>query len=639
MASNPFDQFDAPAPDYDYDAARAAGVKQGPNGHWPDTYKLPNHITFSTDSKYSKPGQEGGTWSQADGKWHYKPSAFVLTQHSPEELKGYFGKNEPDSVLDLPAAQGANPFDQFDAAPAQPTQMENGMPVFPSMQGEETPGRPMSEAYDTLGKTASQYMSQLGQANTRAMTAKPSYGLGTAEAVTSLATGAIAPVLGTAESMALGTDPEKSFARYTYQPRTESGKAQLGYLGALMKPLTDSGADIALAPLALGESRALGAAPAKIPANARRTLAGRTPVSARAVEVAGAPAAGEAIPAATATAERAAGLANVPAAAEKTSAEVAREAGFVLKPSEAGGKAGALAEGLSGSAKLETAAIIKNSKRADALAAEEIGVKELKGGEFAKAREPHSAVYREVGQLGEVPAGPEYAAEIGNIGRAPGNSFAKAVNSEVEQLKQQYTVERFDAKDAVQETRELRFKARKNLKSQDPAKNELGVAQLKVSDAIENQLERQAAAVGKGNLVARFKSARVALAKINSVVGAMRNGRISPEILAKQLDAGVPLSGNLRTIAQVAKDYPNVMRNAAKLKGQSPLNMFETVVGLGGAATLNPGLLGAMVARPLTRAALLSERYQNALTRPKSRAAESASAPAAPKKVNALLEN
>ena len=109
-----------PASDYDYAGAHAAGVQQASNGHWPDTYKLPNHITFSTDSKYSKPGQEGGTWAQQNGKWHYAPSAFVLSQHSPDELKSYFARSEPNSVLDLPQS-GTPPLPAgftLDSAPA-----------------------------------------------------------------------------------------------------------------------------------------------------------------------------------------------------------------------------------------------------------------------------------------------------------------------------------------------------------------------------------------------------------------------------------------------------------------------------------------------------------------------------------------
>ena len=116
-AANPFDQFDQkaaapaqPVPDYDYEGFKASGKAQAANGHYPDTFKLPNHMTFSSESKYSKPGQEGGKWSQVDDKWHYAPSEWNLKQHSAEDMQAYFKKTEPDSVLDLPK----NPFDQFD---------------------------------------------------------------------------------------------------------------------------------------------------------------------------------------------------------------------------------------------------------------------------------------------------------------------------------------------------------------------------------------------------------------------------------------------------------------------------------------------------------------------------------------------
>ena len=107
--------------DYDYEGFKASGQKQGANGHYPDTFKLPNHMTFSSESKYSKPGQEGGKWSQVDGKWHYAPSEWNLKQHTAAEMQDYFKKTEPDSVLDLPSdnpflAKKANPFLQAQPA-------------------------------------------------------------------------------------------------------------------------------------------------------------------------------------------------------------------------------------------------------------------------------------------------------------------------------------------------------------------------------------------------------------------------------------------------------------------------------------------------------------------------------------------
>lgn len=120
------------------------------------------------------------------------------------------------------------------------------------------------------------YVSRVNQAAGAVNRAKPAGAAGTLEALGALVTGATAgPILGTAESIALGTPPEESFARFTYRPRTESGKAQLGLVGAIASPITESGADIALGPLFAGESRTVGTArrapkgkPAPIPTTA-----------------------------------------------------------------------------------------------------------------------------------------------------------------------------------------------------------------------------------------------------------------------------------------------------------------------------------------------------------------------------------
>jgi hypothetical protein len=49
--------------DYDLRGAWKAGLKPGPDGHWPDTFKRPNHPTFSNESKYA--GNEGAK----PGRW------------------------------------------------------------------------------------------------------------------------------------------------------------------------------------------------------------------------------------------------------------------------------------------------------------------------------------------------------------------------------------------------------------------------------------------------------------------------------------------------------------------------------------------------------------------------------------------
>lgn len=45
--------------DYDLRGAFKAGLTPGKNGHWPDTFKKPNHETFSDESKYAAYGNAG----------------------------------------------------------------------------------------------------------------------------------------------------------------------------------------------------------------------------------------------------------------------------------------------------------------------------------------------------------------------------------------------------------------------------------------------------------------------------------------------------------------------------------------------------------------------------------------------------
>lgn len=48
--------------DYDLRGAYEAGLVPSANQHFPDTFKLPGHPTFSIESKYWKPGMPAGRW-------------------------------------------------------------------------------------------------------------------------------------------------------------------------------------------------------------------------------------------------------------------------------------------------------------------------------------------------------------------------------------------------------------------------------------------------------------------------------------------------------------------------------------------------------------------------------------------------
>lgn len=66
------------------------------NGHLDDYGKKPNHITFSTGSKWHNPKvpeRAGGEWKRAeDGSWDFYPG--TGNKASDDELKAYFDKYE-----------------------------------------------------------------------------------------------------------------------------------------------------------------------------------------------------------------------------------------------------------------------------------------------------------------------------------------------------------------------------------------------------------------------------------------------------------------------------------------------------------------------------------------------------------------
>jgi hypothetical protein len=84
-------------------ASGNAGAKEA--GHYPDTYKKPNHPTFSSESKYSDEEHPGGAWDES-GAFH--PSSYNLTVTPLPLLRRYFDRFEPGAGLVLPASGGTH---------------------------------------------------------------------------------------------------------------------------------------------------------------------------------------------------------------------------------------------------------------------------------------------------------------------------------------------------------------------------------------------------------------------------------------------------------------------------------------------------------------------------------------------------
>src|SRR6185295_12479778 len=89
--------------DYDLQGAFLAGVKPDPErGHFPDTFKKPNHPTFSDQSIWNgRPDGNGGVYQ--GGKWgegdSFTEGPTNKKFHSDEDEQNYFKKYEPNSAL------------------------------------------------------------------------------------------------------------------------------------------------------------------------------------------------------------------------------------------------------------------------------------------------------------------------------------------------------------------------------------------------------------------------------------------------------------------------------------------------------------------------------------------------------------
>jgi hypothetical protein len=480
---------------------------------------------------------------------------------------------------------------------------------------------------DPLVKTPETYLQAVGRTGKAVdvaagpgMAGLARTGVGALEMAGSMASGVVGDVAGAGASLLTqnpqaGKDVRQAL---TYQPRTETGKAGMEYAGALAAPV----------------SKVLSYVPQKLE-KAGYPIAGQVATALTDVADVGALTKG-AKGAVSGMKQAGSAVRQLPstvsaAMTPRTVAQIvqdARASGYVLKPSEAGGTVGKYAEGLTGSPRLSIEATIKNQANTNRLVNQELGIPDTTKLTPQKIRElkaPHNDVYRQVGELGTVLTDENYLQDVVQIGRAPGKSFSKVKNPDIESLRDQYLEQRFDAKDAVLQIRKLRRDGGKNLKNQDPGKNELGYAQRQVADAIESQLERHAQLSGQTNLFEQFRNSRQQLAKINSVEDSLNvaTGDISAPALAKAKKKGAPLSGNLKTIAEVHDAFPSEMRDAAKVRNKVPLTVVDALAGGigGGLATMTQSpiggaaALGAVAARPLARKILLSKAYQNTLSK------------------------
>lgn len=291
---------------------------------------------------------------------------------------------------------------------------------------------------------------------------------------------------------------------------------------------------------------------------------------------------------------------------------------FVTPPGHSRGVAKIL-EGIAGKQSVEDLASIKNQRVVNEKVRRVIGLgpkDEITPKALQSVREQAGEVYERVASAGEIVPDQVYAKQLASLlteSRKVGGVFKGAnvgSTNQIQELVSSLWQPKFNAKSTVEYIKQLRDDAKSNLSqfNTDPQRRALGKAQQKASGILESQLERHLQSSGNGKLYGEYRNARELIAKTYTIEKALNpaNGNVSALKLAKDVQKGKPLSGELRQIGEAATATPKAFKTLDNSRpGFSPLDVYGAggLGGLGLAATGDPISLLAGAVVPLGRAA------------------------------------
>lgn len=317
-------------------------------------------------------------------------------------------------------------------------------------------------------------------------------------------------------------------------------------------------------------------------------------------------------------------------------ARQANSAGYVIPPEDlGGGVVTKAASGLSGKIKTAQVASERNQAVTNSLARRALGIADdtpLNIETLKAVRDQASKAYDAVKQAGTVASDAALTSDLdGIVAKFQGaaKSFPGLKKNEVVDVIDTLRVPSFDAGDAIDATRVLRDAADTAFGSGNKS---AGKAYRAASDAIEAALERHLAAQGNPDALGAFQVARKTIAKTYTVERALNpmTGDVSAQVLGGLLKRGKPLEGELRLAAQTGLAFPKATQ--ALKESPKTLSPLDWTVAGGGVLSGHPAGAIGLVARPATRAALLSSPVQRNMI-------ENASKAAAPNPIARLLSN
>ena len=308
------------------------------------------------------------------------------------------------------------------------------------------------------------------------------------------------------------------------------------------------------------------------------------------------------------------------AAQKFAAAQKGSELGYVVPPADLQPGVGTeLLSGLSGKIKTAQVASQRNQAVTDKLVRKELGLSAdevLNADVLQSIRQQAGQAYAPVKQAGMVTADKTYMKALDDIGQSykgASSAFPGIAKNEVGDMVQSLKVGQFDAGGAVDAIKVLREQADKAFRTGDTG---LGKATKEAATAIESQLERHLSATGNTDALDALREARKLIAKTYSVQKGLNSqtGEVSAQALAKQLEKGRPLSGELLAVAEMGRAFPKAMQSLKEApKAVSPFDWM--VSGGASMASSNPLPLAGLLARPAARSYLLSNAAQKAALR------------------------
>jgi hypothetical protein len=233
-----------------------------------------------------------------------------------------------------------------------------------------------------------------------------------------------------------------------------------------------------------------------------------------------------------------------------------------------------LAERIAGKTNLEQLASVQNQMVTDQLARRAAGIadtaplttenmQQIRKAEYDKG-------YAPVKKIGLVKTDDAFLTDLINVESkytGAAGSFPEAIPEQVTAMVKNFTKDKFDAGDAVDVTRKLREQAKADFKRGD---NDLGMARVAVSNALENQIERSLTAAKRPDAAAmleQFRLSRQRMAVTHTIEDAIKEGggSIIAAKLARDIQSGKYVSGDIKTIAEFANVFPRVTQTTSQI--------------------------------------------------------------------------